>query len=72
MKIKKVKKRPKNGQFIAIWIFNNELYSHTFKYIDKKLHIYDNGGDNKIDSFNPFSFTLHKNVLKTIQYFIYK
>jgi hypothetical protein len=72
MIIKLVKNKPKTGQFVASWIHNKNLWNHTFKYINGELHIYDNGGDSKGDSWNPYTFTLNKNIKRTLKYYIYK
>ena len=45
--MKQVSEMPTNGQFVAVWMFNNLVYSATLKWIDEKLYGYscNNGID---------------------------
>lgn len=44
--------RPTAGQFVAIWFYNNLIWSGTFKYIDEKLHEFQPLADDWERSFD--------------------
>ncbi len=35
MKIKEVKKQPEEGQFVAMWIWNGDIFSVTCRYNER-------------------------------------
>lgn len=43
--MKEVKEAPKSGQFVALYVFNGDVWSGIYRYIDGVLYEYDTVGD---------------------------
>lgn len=40
-----VSEMPKEGQFVAVWIYRGKIWSDIFKWKDGKLYYFDNEHD---------------------------
>ena len=45
MNIEKVDEMPTKGQFTAVWIFNNKVWSETYLWVENQLFEYNQGDD---------------------------
>lgn len=49
MKIKETESKPESGQFVAVWIYNDQIWSGTFRWIYGILYEWE-------DSKNDFAY----------------
>lgn len=45
MKVKRVNKMPETGQFVSVWIYDERIWSRTYKWLDGTLLSYNPWAD---------------------------
>ncbi len=41
---------PETGQFVRVWCYDARIWSSTFKWIGRELHVYDDTDDRFINT----------------------
>ncbi len=41
--MRQVAERPTEGQFVQVWIYGGQVWADTYRYIEGKLHVYQEG-----------------------------
>lgn len=47
--MQKLKRMPKSGQFVAIWMHNGEPWSNTYKWFGKDMFVLDYNTDKWVE-----------------------